>query len=232
MSRIIRKALTLFRREVLRDPFLLEVKHWFRDDGDNTLRLDYALDENSVVWDLGGYQGDFAAQIHQRYKCDVFVFEPVSAFYAKCASRFSGDDKIHCLKFGLSDKAGWFEISDSGDASSFVRGNANDGSELAELRPVAEMFEELGVSRVDLLKINIEGGEYEVLPALIETSLINRVRFIQIQFHEFIPGAREKRDAIRAALGRTHVEMWNYPFVWESWSLKPRVGNVGNAPGI
>ena len=221
MSRIISNATRLFRREVLRDQFLLEVKRWFRDDGDNTLRLDYPLSPDSVVWDLGGYHGDFAAQINQRYRCRVFVFEPVPAFHSQCVARFAGNDKIQCLKTGLSDKAGQFDISDSADASSFVRGNG--AGQKAELRPVIEMFDELGVKCVDLLKINIEGGEYEVLPALIHAGLIDRVRYIQVQFHNFIPEAKEKRDAIRTSLANTHVEMWNYPFVWESWSLKPKV---------
>lgn len=219
MSGIIGKVMRLFRREVLRDPFLLEIKRWFRDDGDNTLRLDYPLNPDSIVWDLGGYQGDFAHQIYQRYGCRVFLFEPMPAFHAQCVARFAGNDKITCLKFGLSDKAGWFDISESADASSFVRGNG--AGQQAELRPITEVFDELGLNCVDLLKINIEGGEYEVLPALIDTGLIDRVRYIQVQFHNFVPGASAKRDTIRTALAKTHVEMWNYPFVWESWALKP-----------
>lgn len=223
MYKTIGKIARLFKREVLRDPFLLEVKRWFKNDGDNTLRLDYPLDENSVVWDLGGYQGDFAAEINQRYRCHVYVFEPMPEFYEKCVARFVGNNKIHCLKFGLSNKAGWFDISNSDDASSFVRGNSASGGHQAELRTVIDMFDSLNVDHVDLLKINIEGGEYDVLPALIDTGLIKRVRFIQVQFHDFIPGAREKRDAIRTALGDTHVEMWNYPFVWESWAGLPHL---------
>lgn len=156
MSGIIGRVLKLFRREVLRDPFLIAVKRWFQDDGDNTLRLDYPLNPDSVVWDLGGYHGDFAAQINQRYGCWIFVFEPMPSFHAQCDARFAGIDNVKCLKFGLSDKAGWFDISESADASSFVRGNGL--GQQAELRPVTDMFAELGVNCVDLLKINIEGG--------------------------------------------------------------------------
>lgn len=221
MLKIISKAKRLFRREVLRDTFLLEVKRWFRNDGDNTLRLNYPLNLNSVVWDLGGYHGDFAAQINERYNCKVFVFEPMPLFYTKCVMRFEGNNNIKCLNFGLSDKDGIFNISDAGDASSFVR--RNGAGQQAELLSVNEMFDKLELSFVDLIKINIEGGEFEVLPALIHTGLIERVRYIQVQFHNFVPEASVKRDAIRSALAKTHVEMWNYPFVWESWSLKPEI---------
>jgi len=139
-------------------------------------------------------------------------------FYSQCVARFAGMDNIKCLNFGLSDKAGWFDISESADASSFVRGNGF--GQQAELRPITEMFAELAVNCVDLLKINIEGGEFEVLPALIAAGMIDRVRYIQVQFHNFVPEATAKRAAIRKALVKTHVEMWNYPFVWESWALK------------
>lgn len=221
MTGVIGRAVRLFRREVLRDPFLLAVKRWFRDKGDDTRRLDYPLDHDSIVWDVGGFHGDFAARIHQRYGCRVWVFEPVPVYYRHCVERFAGNERIRCLPFGLSARAGWFDISDSGDASSFVRSESGCEVQKAELRPVTTMFSDLGIGRVDLLKINIEGGEYDVLPALIESGLIERVRYIQVQFHDFVPDAASRREAIRRGLARTHSEMWNYPFVWESWARQP-----------
>lgn len=219
-SRLMNALVRIFRREILRDPFLLEVKRWFRDDGDNTLRLSYPLDAASVVWDLGGYHGDFAAEILQRYGSQIFVFEPVPDFYAQCVSRFAESARVQCLPFGLSRAAGWFNISDSEDASSFVRDAGDVSCVLAEIRPVAVMFEELGVDEVTLLKINIEGGEFDVIPALMDADLMKRVRFLQVQFHDFIPDAQAKREQIRRRLKETHKEMWNYPFVWECWVRK------------
>ena len=44
-----------------------EVARWFKDKGDQTLRLDFPLlDSNSIVFDVGGYAGDFANKIHQK----------------------------------------------------------------------------------------------------------------------------------------------------------------------
>ncbi len=218
--RLINALLRVFRREVLRDPFLLEIKRWFRDDGDNTLRLNYPLTKESVVWDLGGYHGDFAAEILRRYDCRVFLFEPVPKFHAQCITRFSGVSRVQCLPFGLSRTSGWFDISDSEDGSSFVRTGQKADTVRAEMRPVAAMFDELKVDQVDLLKINIEGGEYDVIPALIEAGMMSRVRFLQVQFHDFIPNAHIKREQIRQCLADTHRELWNYPFVWECWERK------------
>lgn len=73
---------------------------------------------------------------------------------------------------------------------------------------------------IDLMKINIEGGEYALLPHLIDTGVISRVRNIQIQFHELDVDSAEKRESIICALRKTHKRDWCYEFVWESWSLQ------------
>lgn len=55
-----------------------QVQKWIRDNGDNTHNLNYDLDENSIVMDLGGYTGVWAQQIIKKYnkKFDYpFVWE-------------------------------------------------------------------------------------------------------------------------------------------------------------
>jgi hypothetical protein len=69
------------------------------------------------------------------------------------------------------------------------------------------------------MKINIEGGEFDLLPAAIDSGLIERIKFIQVQFHQFIPNAIENRLQIHKALEKSHRQMWCYDFVWESWAL-------------
>lgn len=59
----VRTAYGLFIRfykvYILRDEFTIEVVRWFQDQGDKTLRLNYSdLNENSIVFDIGGYLGD------------------------------------------------------------------------------------------------------------------------------------------------------------------------------
>jgi len=203
---------------VLRDSFLWNVKKWFADRGDETLRLDYPLDQNSIVFDVGGYRGDYAEAIHNKYGCNVYIFEPVQMFYDECVKRFSNNTSIKIYNYGLSSTSSWFEMSVNNDKSSF---KINDiGSiQQAQLRSFTEVVAEIGVERIDLIKINIEGGEFDLLPAMIDSGLINRIKFIQVQFHNFVAGAFESRLKIRNSLEKTHTEMWNYEFVWESWEL-------------
>ena len=211
-----RKLRTAYRRYVQRDPLLLEADRWVRDRGDTTLRLDYALDASSTVLDLGGYQGDFTAAIHERYGCRVFVFEPVQAFHEACERRFAANSVITCLRFGLASVDAEMDIALDADASSLLRRPAGK-RERIRMRSISGFLRESGIDRIDLLKINIEGGEFDVLPALIESGDIGRVAELQVQFHDFVPDAVARRDEIRSWLSRTHEETWNYVFVWENW---------------
>ncbi|MBZ9664918.1 FkbM family methyltransferase [Pseudomonas sp. LMG 31766] len=220
LDKVKRKIIFIYRKNICRDPFLLEASRWFRDEGDSTLRLDYPLSANSVVLDLGGYLGDFADDINKKYKCKVYVFEPVSSFYNSCVERFKGNSDIICMNYGLATENARWEIALSDNASSFTQRAKNADVTMVEVRDIVESVRELNVERVDLLKINIEGGEFDILPRIIESGLINSIDNLQIQFHNFVDDADRKRKNIRDALCVTHEEIWNYEFVWESWRLK------------
>ena len=223
LSKIKNKLVSLYRRYILRDPFLLEAARWFRDKGDETLRLNYPLTPESLVFDLGGYHGDFAAAVHERYGCKVYIFEPVPAFYQKCVDRFQCNHKIVCLNYGLSSVDGWLNIGLAENASSFASPHAKGAVQRVQLRSVVECIRDLSIDRIDLMKINIEGGEFDVVPAIIESGDIRKVHHLQVQFHNFVDHAAARRAVIRNQLENTHAEMWNYDFVWESWKMKSAV---------
>jgi hypothetical protein len=71
---------------------------------------------------------------------------------------------------------------------------------------------------IDVLKLNVEGAEYEILPDLIQNFDISNIMNIQIQFHQVVDDYTRKRDAIQrdlAALG--FVQTWNYEWAFENW---------------
>jgi FkbM family methyltransferase len=210
-----------FKRYVLRDPFLREAGRWVRDNGDQTLRLSYPLSSSSVVFDVGGYNGDFAQAIHARYGCIVYLFEPVPEFFRRCVDRFSGNPKIICLNFGLSDADGLVDIRLAENASSFDASVKNSETQKVVLRSVNAVIAELAVEEIALFKINIEGGEYAVLPALVANGDILRVVDLQVQFHDFVAQASSLRQGILEDLARSHSRTWNYTFIWENWHIRP-----------
>ena len=71
----------------------------FRRDGGETLRFRYDIEDSDVVFDLGGYQGDWAAKL-PNMNCQIYIFEPVKKFSEDCSNRFKNKDNIHCFAFG------------------------------------------------------------------------------------------------------------------------------------
>lgn len=89
---------------VYKSPRKKTVALWFADNGDETLRLNYELDGNSLVLDLGGYKGQWTSDIYGMYCCWIHIFEPVEEFARKIEKRFSKNPKISVHQFGLADK--------------------------------------------------------------------------------------------------------------------------------
>ena len=80
------------------------MRRWKADQGDQVLRLNYHLRPDSVVMDLGGYRGDWAHEIHSRYRCRVHVFEPVLSFADGIVPQAGDVFEIEAAPFGLALK--------------------------------------------------------------------------------------------------------------------------------
>jgi len=50
--------------------------------------------------------------------------------------------------------------------------------------------------------------------------VIAKVRFVQVQFHDFVPDSEARMDRIKEQLEATHRLDYFYKFVWESWTRK------------
>jgi FkbM family methyltransferase len=193
---------------------------WFKDRGDSTLRLDYPLDPSSIVFDVGGFRGDFAAQIHERYQCQIHVFEPVKQYYNEIKRRFSQKPQIKVHPFGLGAKNQEILINLQDDGSSFVKKSEGSSSEVARIISIQDFLEQHTIPRIDLLKVNIEGGEFELLDSLLDTGLIQLVEHLQVQFHLFVPDATRRRGLLRKRISITHELTYDYYFIWENWKKR------------
>jgi FkbM family methyltransferase len=216
LKRIIKKLVRLFKIYILKDKFLSAHSRWINDNGDNTLRLNYSLNSNSIVFDLGGYHGDFAEAIYSKYNSEIYIFEPVKEYYELIRKRFENNDKIHVYHFGLSDSDSSMEISVSESASSIY--NDSEQKEKIYLKSVMNFITENKIEKINLFKINIEGGEFDVLPSILDANYMSNITDLQIQFHTFVDNAVEKRSKIRDSLSKTHTLTYNYWFIWENWT--------------
>ena len=122
------------------------------------------------------------------------------------------------LNYGLADKNGEFFLSNRLDGSSFINPNHSqkDGIKCV-IRDLSSVLNELDIKSIDLMKINIEGGEFPLMEHIISCGKQAIVRQYQIQFHNFVENAVDRRIQISHALSETHIRTWCYTFVWENW---------------
>lgn len=215
MNSIFKKIIRKLRATLIPTAQDKEFNRWLSDGGDERLRFDYDLTSDSLAIDLGGYKGQWCSDIYARYNCRVLVFEPVNSFAEKILERFKKNRKIevYCLALGASRRRELIGLS--ADGTSVYR--SSSVKEWIQFEDVAEFFDKHNIKAVDLIKINIEGGEYELLPRLLETGLIDRIKYIQIQFHNVGTESESLMENIRNELSKTHNPVYQYKFVWENW---------------
>jgi FkbM family methyltransferase len=195
------------------------VEPWRRAQGDKTLRLEYPLEETSLVLDVGGYQGQWASDIFAMYRPTIHIIEPVREFAEAIRRRFQANPRIKVHAVGLAGATQTADLSLNQDGSSIFL--ASDGDrERIRLVKASDFFEEQGLNHIDLIKINIEGGEYDLLEHLLDTGWVRRMHDIQVQFHDFVPKAEARMARLQRRLSETHTITYQYPFVWENWRLR------------
>ncbi len=213
------RYLTKIQRRIQKKFFPTEwdkvIRRWKSDKGDQTLRLNYDLSPDSVVLDLGGYRGEWADNIHSRYGCQVHVFEPVQSFAEGIRARFQGNNSIHVHQFGLGSHTRSESISLSADASSMFQNKGQ--TQTIQIVDAAAWFDQEQIKNVHLMKVNIEGGEYELLERLLDTGLEKRIDDVQVQFHNFADDSESRMNAILQRLEASHQPTYQYHFVWENW---------------
>ena len=104
------------------------------------------------------------------------------------------------------------------DTTNIIESN----DEIIEIKDVAEENKLIN-SKIDLISINIEGGEYKLLNRMLEINIVQNFSNIQIQFHEWYPSYSESvllRSSLQDRLRKTHQITFCYPFVWENWKIK------------
>lgn len=78
-----------------------EVQRFFKNNGPEMTETCPRLNENSIVFELGGYKGDWIKAIYEKYHCCCYVFEPVKEFYEVIKNTFAEEAKMHVYNLGI-----------------------------------------------------------------------------------------------------------------------------------
>lgn len=192
----------------------------FHRSGGNDLLYKVPVDTGGLVVDAGGFKGEWTSGMLIRYGCRCEVFEPVPVFANICRSLFERNSlvRVHTAALGGSERTMSLSLAQDG-TSAFGPSESGNNIE-APVVDVSQFFNATKDQTIACLKLNIEGGEYEVLEKLILAGQIGRCKCILVQFHRQPVDWEQRRNAIEVKLRETHDREWCHPMIWEKWVRK------------
>lgn len=159
------------------------------------------LPKGSLCIDLGANVGEISEGMLDR-GMRVIAFEPDPATFAKLSQRLEGRDgvKLLCAAAGVSDglaeiqrPEGWSEATLKGSPGSSLihRGKGMDAGTATGVRVLdfASFVRGLG-ERIAVLKVDIEGGEWELIPHLVQSGCLDLMDHLFVETHEWMDPSR------------------------------------------
>lgn len=153
----------------------------------------------ATIVDLGSCLGEFTQEFSERFggisKSILIEANPTNYNLTELIMN------SHKLNMFISTKGGGFEIFRE-DPRSPYNGSSmfsyfeNPIEHKIERITIEEIMERYGIEKIDILKIDIEGAEYELLENLSEDTL-GKIDQITVEFHDFLdPSLKERTEKI------------------------------------
>jgi FkbM family methyltransferase len=169
--------------------------HSFDDNGCDYERYGCYIKEGDVVLDLGANIGLFAHRAETRGASKVICFEPVTPTF-NCLIKNKGP-KTLVYKNAVGGEQGFTTFNIHTDFTHIGGGTSHEQdlmlegrnivhSERAIIIGINEIFDGMD-SKIDFMKIDIEGGEVDVLTAITDENL-SSLRCLSAEFHKTYDG--------------------------------------------
>jgi FkbM family methyltransferase len=153
-----------------------------------------------TVVDLGAHIGSFAVRAaRQAHHGRVFAYEASSKNYAMLGEnrQLNRLDNLYIENSAVSDRHGSMTLyspADNGMLSSLMH-ESGSFMETVQATTFTEIIQERGIERIDVLKMDVEGAEYDILLNCPDESLM-KVQRIVMEYHEFDADKRNHRDLV------------------------------------
>jgi FkbM family methyltransferase len=171
------------------------------------------LNENAIVYSFGiGEDISFDNAIIEKHSCKVFGFDPTP----KSINWIINQKKrlnFEFFDFGLDSKSGFVEFylpnNDEHVSGSILK--QKNVSELkkvsVEMKSFVDITKKLGHNHIDVLKMDIEGSEYEVMDSILDSKL--SINQILVEFHErFFTDGKDKTIEIIKKMKKNGYEIF------------------------
>tara|TARA_B100001057_G_scaffold77027_1_gene71802 strand:- start:2033 stop:2707 length:675 start_codon:yes stop_codon:yes gene_type:complete len=151
------------------------------------------LHERSVVLDIGANLGNVSSYILEKKNCNIYLFEPNTLCFEILKRRFIDDNRIKIYNLAISNFSGksnlylhnkskgisdssYLESSSLKEAKDNVSKNNYIEINVLNIEDLLSKFE-----TIDLIKIDIEGSEYEIMPLLVKNR--SKIKCVLCELH-------------------------------------------------
>ena len=185
------------------------------------------LNGNSKVIEIGGNKGEFSDNLQKLFNPGTYyILEPIEKYSIVLHEKYTDQTNIVVCGFGTGKEDRTDTVKLAGLATSkFLSKNAPKEA-LVPLRQVnvtnflLQMV--IKYKEFDLLTVNCEGCEYDILDTVLDSTLVNQFKHIQISFHHLgqLGNTLKRWCEYQELLKRTHRMVYQYKLFWESWTRK------------
>jgi len=140
------------------------------------------IEDGDIIYDIGvGEDISFTEGVLERKECEVHLFDftPQSIEWFK--ENYSDKENMIFHEHGLSDHDGELEVNHP-DGSRRPAWLGFEHNETWPVKKLKTIMEELGHEKIDVLKMDIEGEEYRVLPDMLASKIFPTQ--VCVEFHD------------------------------------------------
>lgn len=195
-------------------------KYWEDSGIEENLRYQDNLEPGDIVFDLGAFEGEFTDKIYKE-GVNYYLFDTNPEMIKILKDKFLDKANVHIFGFGLGD------ANISGESTQSILPWAKAGASFKEtessdliIKKFSDFIDEMNITKIDLLKSNIEGGEFSLFKHMHDINFIKNIKSIQVQPHDFNNHATRDLLEMHEILHKTHNLEKSYPFVWDFWKIK------------
>lgn len=203
--RLVRRILKgVIGKDILIFPDCKKIKYEFLgSDYGGWPAVNKILELNPVVYSVGvGDDISYDLALIEKFSIDIHAFDPTPRS-CEWVNNQELPDKFHFYNYGLSDFDGEQEFiaPDIDTHMSFSTVKSGVGVSL-DVKKLSTIMNELQHNTVDVLKMDIEGGEYNVINNMILESITPKI--LLIEFHHRFPeiGLTKTKNCIQSLKSR------------------------------
>ena len=180
---------------------------------------------DGVIFDVGANIGDwskFFVKECTNINFRLHLFEPSKFTFQSLKANLDGNYNFHQIGFGdKNEKLKLFYDNKEQGSASILNLNSKE-SELIQLNTIDTFCTENKISKIDFLKMDVQGFEYNILKGATKMLEINAIKFIQFEidqpsienkifFKDFWDLLSEKYDLYQSLFnGLVLIDEYNY----------------------